>query len=251
MENNTEKNIPTGKTPEGKQIINTPTAIIVAGFLVMLALLITRGGSDFGSKTKTDNKNKTLSEQVGVKKADFDACVAGIDKTALQAKISTSVESAMKALKPEERGTPYSVIVGKNGSKTDVRGALPIDQVKKLIAEVTTGKVTASYKGEVSLSEEGDHLYGSADAPVVVIEYSDYECPYCARFQGTMKQIVDESNGQVAWMYRHWPIHAGSLDKLIAAECVAKLKGNDAFWKYTDLLFELINPKPAPATSNL
>lgn len=252
MENNTEANIPSGKTPEGKQIINTPTAIVVAGFLVMLALLMTRGGSGLGNKISTDNKDKTLSEQVGIKKADFDACVATTDKTTLQAKISASVESAMKALKPEERGTPYAIVVGKNGSKAEIRGALPIEQVKTIIAEVTAGKVTtAPYKGEVVLSEEGDHLYGSADAPIVIIEYSDYECPYCAKFQPEIKQIVDESSGNVAWMYRHWPIHAGSVDKLVAAECVAKLKGNDAFWKYSDLLFELINPTPAPAASNL
>ncbi|NVN97471.1 thioredoxin domain-containing protein [Candidatus Nomurabacteria bacterium] len=234
---------------EKKLSINTPTAIIVAGFLVMLALLITRGGSGFGAKV--DDKDKTLSERVGIKKEAFSACVAGTDKTALQAKISTSVEAAMKGLKPEERGTPYSIIVGKNGSKTEVRGALPIDQVQKLITEVSSGKVTTAYKGEVALSEEGDHLYGSADAPVVIIEYSDYECPYCARFHPEIKQIVDESKGGVAWIYRHWPIHAGSLDKLIAAECVAKLKGNDAFWKYSESLFELINPTPAAATSNL
>ena len=234
------------------QKINTPTAIIVAGFLVMLAILITRGGSGFGNKTGADNKNKTLSEQVGIKKADFDACIAATDKTSLQTKIATSVESAMKGLKPEERGTPYAIVVGKNGSKAEVRGALPVDQLKTIITEVTAGKVTTTpYKGEVALSEEGDHIYGSTNAPIVIIEYSDYECPYCARFHPELKQIVDESNGGIAWMYRHWPIHAGSVEKLVAAECVAKLKGNDAFWKYSELLFGLINPTPAPAASNL
>jgi len=250
MENNTETNIPSEKSSEGKQIITTPTAIIVAGVLIMLALLITRGGNGLGA-SKVADKDKTLSEQVGIKKADFDACIAATDKTALQTKISTSVENAMKALKPEERGTPYAIVIGKNGSKTEIRGALPIDQVKKLVTEVTSGKVTTAYKGEVAINEEGDHLYGNANAPVVIIEYSDYECPYCKAFQPTIKQIVDESNGQVAWMYRHWPIHQGSIEKLIAAECVAKLKGNDAFWKYSDLLFGLLNPTPAPVTSNL
>jgi len=235
-----------------KQSINTPTAIIVAGFIIMLGILITNGsGKGLGKDKTADNKDKTLSEQVGIKKADFDSCIAGTDKTTLQTKIAASVEKAMKALKPEERGTPYAVVIGKNGVKTEIRGALPIDQVKKAIAEVTAGKVTTPYKGEIVLNEEGDHLFGSADAPVVVVEYSDYECPYCKAFQATMKQVVEESNGQVAWMYRHWPIHAGSVEKLVAAECVAKLKGNDAFWKYSELLFGLLNPTPAPAASNL
>ncbi len=235
-----------------KLSINTPTAIIVAGFIIMLGILITNGGGSGLSKNKTEsNKDKTLSEQVGVKKADFDACVSGTDKTALQTEITASVEKAMKALKPEERGTPYAIVIGKNGSKSEIKGAYPIDQVKKTISEVASGKVTAPYKGEVVLSEEGDHVYGDANAPVVVIEYSDLECPYCKAFQTTMKQVVDESNGQVAWMYRHWPIHAGSMDKLVASECVAKLKGNDAFWKYIELVFGLMDPKPTPPASNL
>ena len=232
-----------------KLSINMPTAIVVAGFLIMLGILV-NGGLNKG-KSSTDDKGKTLSEQVGIKKADFDACIAGIDQSALQAKINTSVEAAMKGLKPEERGTPYSIIVDKNGTKTEVRGSLPIDQVQKAIAEVKAGKVTNPYKGAVALSEPGDHIMGNPDAEVVIIEYSDFECPYCKAFQPTLKQIVSESNGSVAWIYRNWPIHQNSVQKLIAAECVAKLKGNDAFWKYSDLLFALLNPTPAPATSNL
>ncbi|MCX6753739.1 MAG: thioredoxin domain-containing protein [Candidatus Nomurabacteria bacterium] len=157
----------------------------------------------------------------------------------------------MKGVPAEQRGTPYSVIVGKNGVKAEVRGALPATEVQKLIDEVNAGKVTTAYTGEIAVTEPGDHLLGNPDAPIVVIEYSDYECPYCKAFHATMDQIVKGSNGNVAWIYRHWPIHQGSLEKLIAAECVATLKGNDAFWKYTDLLFGLLNPAPAPVSDKL
>ena len=109
-----------------KQKINTPTAIIVAGFLVMLALLITNGGSGIGNKV---TKEKTLSEQVGISKDKMAACLKATDSTALQTSIATSVEAAMKALPNDQRGTPYSVIVGKNGSKVEVRGADSIDNV--------------------------------------------------------------------------------------------------------------------------
>jgi len=74
----------------------------------------------------------------------------------------------------------------------------------------------------------------------MIIEYSDLECPYCKRLNGTMKEIIAESNGQVAWVYRHWIVHPNALPKAGAAECVAKLNGNDAFWKYVDLIFGLI-----------
>ena len=228
--------------------INTPTAIIVAGFLVMLALLITNGGGGIGNKV---TKEKTLSEQIGISKDKMAACIKAIDTTALQTSISASVEAAMKALPNDQRGTPYSVIVGKNGAKAEVRGADSIDNVKKLITEIESGKVTNPYKGEVPAVTAEDHIIGSIDAPVVIIEYSDFECPYCKAFHATVKQIVADSNGNVAWVYRHWPIHQNSFAKLVAAECVAKIKGNDAFWKYTDLLFGLLNPTPAPVTDKL
>ena len=186
----------------------------------------------------------TLSEQVGVTKDKFTACVNATDKTSLQTKVIASMESAMKGIPPEQRGTPYAVIIGSNGFKSEIRGAYPIDEVKKRIEEVKSGKVTtAEYKGEVAITEEGDHMMGSSNATVKVIEYSDLECPYCKMFHATMKQVVSESNGGVSWVYRHWPIHAGSMYKLVASECVAKIKGNDAFWKYVESIFEMIgNP---------
>lgn len=195
------------------------------------------------TQNKEVSNGPTLSEQVGVTKEKLTACINVTDKTTLQTKMTASVESAMKGIPPEQRGTPYAIIIGSNGTKSELRGAYPIDQVKKVIEEVKSGKVTAEYKGEVVVSEAGDHVLGSANATVKVIEYSDLECPYCKSFHATMKQVVSESNGSVSWVYRHWPIHAGSLDKLVAAECVSTIKGNDAFWKYVELIFEMIgNP---------
>jgi protein-disulfide isomerase len=66
-----------------------------------------------------------------------------------------------------------------------------------------------------------------------------------------MKQVVADSNGSVSWTYRHWPIHQNSLEKLVAAECVAKLKGNDAFWKYVDLVFGMLNTGAPSITDQL
>ncbi len=231
--------------------LTTPTAIIVAGFLVMLAILITQGGSRSNS-----SKEKSLSEQVGVKQEQFTQCMneatTNENLKSLKDRTDASAELAMKNLPLDQRGTPYSVIIGKNGSKTEVRGAYTIDELKKLIAEVNDGKVTTPYKGEVPAVTAEDHIIGSPDAPIVVVEYSDLECPYCKRFGKVMNQLVSESNGQVAWVYRHWIVHQSALPKTAAAECVAKLKGNDAFWKYVDLTFaQMKTADDAPDTSNL
>lgn len=86
-----------------------------------------------------------------------------------------------------------------------------------------------------------DHVYGSPDAPVTLIEYSDFECPFCKRFHATAKQLVDSSNGQVNWIYRHFPLashNPGAQKQAEASECAAELGGNEAFWTYTDAIYE-------------
>lgn len=86
-----------------------------------------------------------------------------------------------------------------------------------------------------------DHIYGNSSAKVSLIEYSDFECPFCKRFHATAKQLVDESQGTVNWVYRHFPLgfhNPAAQREAEATECVAELGGNDAFWEYSDLVFE-------------
>src|SRR5205823_5946094 len=89
-----------------------------------------------------------------------------------------------------------------------------------------------------------DHMLGSSSAPVRVIEFSDFECPFCKRFHATLKQLMDEygKDGKVAWVYRHFPIdelHSKARKEAQAAECANELGGNKAFWAYADKIFEV------------
>jgi protein-disulfide isomerase len=86
-----------------------------------------------------------------------------------------------------------------------------------------------------------DHVLGDRNAPIMVVEYSDIECPFCKIFHNTMHQIVREYDGKVAWVYRHFPIaqlHANAMRESEATECAAELGGNTAFWSYLDTIFE-------------
>lgn len=94
-----------------------------------------------------------------------------------------------------------------------------------------------------------DHVLGNPDAEVLIIEYSDTQCPFCQKFHETMVQVMDNygKTGTVAWVYRHFPldqIHPYARKGGEALECAAELGGNTAFWKYEDELF-------APATGGL
>lgn len=89
-----------------------------------------------------------------------------------------------------------------------------------------------------------DHIRGNPNAPVIIVEYTDTECPYCVRFHSTMKQIMNEygKNGQVAWVYRHSPLdqlHSKARLESVALECANELGGGDKFWEYTDRVYEI------------
>ncbi|XKT74797.1 MAG: DsbA family protein [Patescibacteria group bacterium UBA2163] len=98
---------------------------------------------------------------------------------------------------------------------------------------------------QVSPVTSEDHIRGNPDAPVKIVEYSDFECPFCKRFHETMNQVMDEygASGEVAWIYRHFPLEqlhpVKAVREAVVSECVAELGGNDAFWKFTDRFFEL------------
>src|SRR3546814_15691189 len=85
---------------------------------------------------------------------------------------------------------------------------------------------------------------GSPDASVKVIEFSDFECPFCKGFHRTMGQVMEAygQDGKVAWVYRHFPIdsiHSKARKEAQASECAAELGGNDAFWAYAETPFDV------------
>jgi protein-disulfide isomerase len=90
------------------------------------------------------------------------------------------------------------------------------------------------------VSAQRDHIYGNPKAEVSLIEYSDFECPFCKRFHPTAKQVVDSYDGRVNWVYRHFPLafhNPGAQKQAEASECAAALGGNEAFWRYADGIY--------------
>ena len=90
-----------------------------------------------------------------------------------------------------------------------------------------------------------DHIKGNPDAPIKIVEYSDFECPFCKRFHDTMNQVLDEQgdSGDVAWIFRHFPLEQlhprNAVAVALASECAAEQGGNDMFWKFSDRFMQL------------
>jgi protein-disulfide isomerase len=83
-----------------------------------------------------------------------------------------------------------------------------------------------------------EHVRGNPDAPVTVVEFGDYECPYCAAAAPVLRQLVEESDGRVRLIFRNFPLadpHPYALTAALAAEAAG---AQGAFWPMHDLLFD-------------
>jgi protein-disulfide isomerase len=85
-----------------------------------------------------------------------------------------------------------------------------------------------------------DHIRGNKNAKVTLLEYSDFECSFCKKFYPTINDLLKSYGDKIRFVYRHYPLpfHVNAQKEAEASECVAQLGGNDAFWKYTDAIYE-------------
>lgn len=93
------------------------------------------------------------------------------------------------------------------------------------------------------ISDERDWIMGNPDADIVLIEYSDLECPFCKSFHFTLERIMDEygKDGKVAWVFRQFPIpqlHSKAPQEALAAQCAGIVGGDAKFFQYITKVFE-------------
>ncbi len=130
-----------------------------------------------------------------------------------------------------------------------IAGALYFSNVKSTKV-VETPKVVPSENDSISNMRPvsaDDHILGNPNADVIIVEYSDTECPYCKVFHAVLKRAMSEygKDGKVAWVYRHFPIvslHPKSPHEAEATECANELGGPTKFWQYLD---EVYNRTPS------
>jgi Na+/H+ antiporter NhaA len=88
----------------------------------------------------------------------------------------------------------------------------------------------------VDVDTERDHFRGPVDAPVTIVEYGDFECPYCGRAEPVVRELLQEF-GDVRYVWRHLPLSDVHAHAQLAAEAAEAAAAQGAFWEMHDLLF--------------
>jgi len=119
-----------------------------------------------------------------------------------------------------------------------ITGAIVLISKKSSTAQNNQNNQTdssQSQSGPQLSVNENDHIYGEVNSPITIIEYSDFQCPYCVKFHKTMKQVIDQYPGKVRWIYRHFPLDFHKTAKK-AAEAAEAAGEQGKFWEYSDKL---------------
>jgi Na+/H+ antiporter NhaA len=104
-------------------------------------------------------------------------------------------------------------------------------------ARLIVGPAEAIVDLAVEVDPERDHIRGPADAPVTLVEYGDFECPYCGQAEQVIRELLADS-GDVRYVWRHLPLTDVHPRAQVAAEATEAAADQGAFWEMHDVLFE-------------
>jgi NhaA family Na+:H+ antiporter len=82
-----------------------------------------------------------------------------------------------------------------------------------------------------------DHVSGPEDAPLELVMYGDFQCPYCAASQSIIRRVRDRLDGRLRFAFRHMPLHDVHPDAQLAAEASEAAAAQGAFWPMHDHLY--------------
>jgi protein-disulfide isomerase len=143
-------------------------------------------------------------------------------------------------------GQAYPFLVTEDGTHLLLLAAEPVD-ISRSAEDVAAALAAESEEAARAAAERGAVLAeatqalparGPADAPVTVVEFSDFQCPYCARAAGTVEALLERYPDDVRLVYAHFPLgnHAWARPAAIASTCAAE-QDTGAFWALHDLYF--------------
>src|SRR5215471_545843 len=205
--------------------------------------------NDFGNTRLVlaiyEARRNAIDEIAGQKLIEMEAKARGVETTAL---IDQEITSKIKAVTDTDVSTWYEA------NKSRTQGA-SLDQVRGPIRNLLTQQRTAvAYEAFVEqlklktpvrimlepprqkIATANSPAQGPASAPIELVEFSDFQCPFCYRAHPTVKQVLDTYGNKIRFVYRNYPLpnHPNARPAAEAAQC-ANEQGQ--FWAFHDRLF--------------
>jgi protein-disulfide isomerase len=206
-----------------------------------------------------------LAEEIGADVDAYQACIAAGDKA------SQVEESVAAGQGLGFSGTPsFQFIQNESGETYTLVGAHPIDTFSQWLDALLAGESPAQDQGQQAQAERGelplwanaeglapdpdrpgytvagDPYKGDPDAALVVVEFSDFQCPSCQRHALETQPVLDETfveAGEIMWVFKHLPLkeHPYAPLAAVAAECAGE---QGRFWEMHHLLYETLEQWP-------
>jgi Na+/H+ antiporter NhaA len=158
--------------------------------------------------------------------------VAGIGFTVSLLISSKAFEG--QQLEEAKLGVLAAALLASLGSWAVFRG------IARLPARVRARQLSRTADDLVDLSDEvdaeRDHVRGSDDAPVTLVEYGDYQCPYCGQAEIVIRQLLADFGDELRYVWRHLPLNDVHANAQMAAEAAEAAAAQDAFWPMHDTL---------------
>ncbi len=220
-------------------VSSTPSAIITGSVIIALSIIA------YGFITKTpvvttENPLPKILKQIGISKSEFIQCVNSGEKAqAVADEINDGVTAGVTGtpttfILREENGALYTVATI-SGAQDKNLFMQAIDQALALKDVTKWPKLAGKPITSSDLEEK------TAPTKVYVIEYSDTECPFCARLHPDLKDVRTAYAGKISFVYRNFPLtsihqHAQKEAEMIA--CVGQLGGAKAYFPFIDAVFD-------------
>ena len=248
---------------ENKEITKTKNTGITTDAKATLAIILSivaigislYGGGGFGSSEPVGPEGyiKQIAKDTGISGRTYDKCIVDPEIAALVDADIADTNAILQFAQLQGIGTPFNLVIT-DTQVIPVSGAYPYEFFNLMIQNINeTGTVSQDVLDQFEITEfdrsilgifpgfdaSTDHYKGSPNPTITIIEYSDFECPFCARIHTTLDQLVKE-NSNLAWVYRHLPldnIHPLATPAALASECVAREEGNEGFWQFADTIF--------------
>ncbi len=224
------------------QTLLLPTSIIIGSIIISATIFFSNnGGVVSGTSTKNDDVEVaglySLAELVDLKPEKLEECVAS---GKYEEEVKQDIEDGSKA---GVNGTPGFIVGTYSKGKITgeiISGAQPFSTFETVIEKYLSGKGDGT-----SVIEVGDDpVKGSTKAKVALVEFSDFECPFCQSYhETTFPEIISNyvDSNKIIYVYKDFPLSFHdpvATEEAMAATCVQEMKDDEAFFEFAQAVYE-------------